>query len=153
MPAPVAVPIAIAAITAISAISSFLGSKKAAKAAKKQSKEEARISARQTTERVRNLGIEERTLYGETVAGYAGGGVQSSIPGLGVTQPTSGSPSTVLAEQARTFQRERAFTEEVGASNAMQIIQGGRATADQFKYQGYNNLATGISSILQLYNT
>ena len=140
---------AAAAITgAVGLISGFVGSKKASKAAKEQSRLEAEAERKVTAERIYQLGQEERQLYGETLAGYAGGGVQvGNQLARGGLQAT-GSARSVLDEQATTFARERAITQEVGATKVQQALAGGKATADAYKYQGYANLATGISSIL-----
>lgn len=144
-------PLAIAAtaIGAVGLISGFLGSKKAAKAAKEQAAEEARIEKLTTEERIRQIGKEERSLYGETVTGYAGGGVLSSFGGLQDTGLTPvGSAQSVLAEQKEEFGFERKITEETGASNVMQSLARGKALSNQYKYQGYANLAGGIGKLL-----
>ena len=144
-----AVATAAVVVGAVGLISGFLGSRKASKAAKKQAAEEARIEKLTTTERVRQIGKEERALYGETLAGYTGGGVLASF---GTTQNTEltplGSAASVLAEQKQEFGFERKITQETGASNVMQSLQRGRALSNQYKYQGYANLAGGISNLL-----
>lgn len=141
--------VAAAAIGAVGLISGFIGSKKAAKAAREQAAEEARIEKLTTAERIRQIGKEERDLYGETIAGYTGGGVLSSF---GSTQDTAlnplGSAASVLAEQKEEFGFERKITQETGASNVMQSLQRGKALSNQYKYQGYANLAGGISGLL-----
>jgi hypothetical protein len=157
MAAPAAVPagIAIAGIVvgAIGIISSFLGSKKASKAARKQAEEEARLEKLVTDERIRELGREERQLYGETVAGYAGGGVLSSFASMGgVPRETIGSPRAVLTEQAAEFQREISITQKVGASKVAQSLASGKAVASAYKFQGYSNVTTGIANILANYS-
>jgi hypothetical protein len=144
-------PLAIAAvgIGALGIISGFIGSRKASKAAKEQAKEEARIEKLTTAERVRQIGKEERALYGETVAGYAGGGVLSSFGQMSdASRETMGSPQAVLSEQATEFGFERKITQETGASNVMQSLARGKALANQYKYQGYANAASGISKML-----
>ena len=135
----------------IGLISGFIGSKKASKAAKKQAAEEARIQKETTAERLRQLGVEERTLFGSTLAGYAGGGVQSVTPSLMGSGPTTGSPATVLAEQAKEFKYERDITASVGASNVQQTLMRGKNTANAYKWQGYSNAASSISNILTSY--
>ena len=136
-------------VGAVGLISGFLGSRKASKAAKKQAKIEAEQEKLITAERVRQIGKEERDLYGETIAGYTGGGVLASF---GSTQDTAldplGSAASVLAEQKEEFGFERKITQETGASNVMQSLQRGRALSNQYKYQGYANLAGGISNLL-----
>jgi hypothetical protein len=159
MPGPAAVPagVAIAGIVvgAIGVISSFLGSKKASKAAKKQAEEEARLEKLVTDERIRELGREERQLYGETVAGYVGGGVLSSFGSMvtgDVPRETIGSASSVLAEQRAEFLREKSITQKVGASKVAQSLASGKAVASAYKFQGYSNAASGIANILANYS-
>ena len=136
-------------VAAVGIISGFLGAKKAGKAAKEQAAEEARIEKLTTAERIRQIGKEERAMYGETVAGYAGGGVLSSFGTMAdVPRETIGSASSVLAEQQREFAFERKITEETGASNVAQSLARGKALASQYKYQSYANAAQGISKIL-----
>ena len=142
-------PIASAVIGALGIISGFLGSKKAAKAAKEQSEEEAKAERELTAERVYQLGREERQLQGETVAGYAGGGVLSAFGSMGnVPRGTMGSARSVLSEQATTFQREVDITQRVGATKVQQGLAHGKALADRYKFEGYSNAATGIANIL-----
>ena len=146
-----AAPIAIAGLVigAVGLISGFLGSKKASKAAKKQAEEEARIERLTTAERIRQIGKEERGLAGETIAGYAGGGVLSTFGSMSdVSRGTIGSARTVLSEQAQEFAFEREITQKTGASNVAQSLARGKALANQYKYQGYANAASGISKIL-----
>ena len=138
-------------IGTVGLITNFLGSKKASKAAKKQAAEEARINKLTTAERMRQIGIEEKTMFGETLAGYAGGGVQAMAPSLTGSTPQTGSPQTVLAEQAKEFKYEREITSAVGASNVQQALQRGKSTADAYKWQGYSNAASSISNILTSY--
>jgi hypothetical protein len=178
MPGPAAVPAGIAiaglVVGAVGVIAGFLGSKKASKAAKEQAKLEAEAESQLTRERIYQLGKEERQLYGDTVARYAGGGVLSSF---GTTkkgtdyEPVSsysaeygvirekqgtgleliGSAKSVINEQAASFARERSITQRVGATKVAQGLARGKATADAYKYQGYSNAATGISNILANY--
>ena len=146
-----AVAVAGLVIGTIGMISGFLGSKKASKAAKESSKEEARIMKETTAERMRQLGVEERTMFGETLAGYAGGGVQAVSPSLSGARPQTGSPATVLAEQKKEFKYERDITASVGASNVQQALSRGKSTADAYKWQGYSNAASSLSSMLTSY--
>ena len=149
-----AAPIAIAAvaIAAVSVISNFLGSKKAASAAKKQAAEEARLEGLVTQEKLRTLKIDERTLYGQTLAGYAGGGVQGISPNLGQTSITAGSPQAILAEQKKSFGAEKDIITQVGASKAQASLTRGRNLADQYRWSGYANVASGVSNILSNYS-
>ena len=146
-----AVAVAGLVIGTVGLISGFLGSKKASKAAKEQAAEEARITKETTAERMRQINIEERTLFGQTLAGYAGGGVQAMAPSLTGSTPQTGSPATVLAEQKKEFRFERDITASVGASNVQQALSRGKSTADAYKWQGYSNAASSISNILTSY--
>ncbi len=150
--APAGLAIAGVVIGAVGLIAGFLGSKKASKAAKKQADLEAEQERLVTGERIRQLGREERQLAGDTVAGYAGGGVLSSFGSMSnVPRETIGSPGTVLAEQSAEFQREREITQKVGATKVAQGLARGKATAEAYKYAGYTNAAQGISNILSTY--
>ena len=143
----------IAAATGVaSLITGFIGSKKAAKAAKKQSKEEARLEGLVTDEKLRQLGIDERVLFGETLAGYASGGVQARDPTFDDARLQTGSPQQVIQEQVREFAAERQITKDVGASKVKQSLDRGSALATQYKWAGYGNLASGISGILGRYS-
>ena len=143
---PLAIPIGIAAV---GIISGFMGAKKAGKAAKKQAAEEASIEKLTTAERIREIGKEERQMYGETIAGYASGGVLSSFGTMSdVPRETIGSASPVLQEQKEEFAFERKITQETGASNVAQSLARGKALASQYKYQSYSNAANSISKIL-----
>ena len=136
-------------VAAIGIISGFIGAKKAGKAAKKQAAEEARIEKLTTAERIRQIGKEERDMYGQTIAGYTGGGVLSSFGTMAdVPRETIGSASPVLQEQKEEFAFERKITEETGASNVAQSLARGKALASQYKYQSFENAASGISKIL-----
>jgi len=132
-------------------VASFIGSKKASKAAKEEAAEQARLEGLVTGEKLRRLDIDERTLYGETVAGYAGGGVQAIAPSLDQTSLRTGSPQSVLQEQAKSFRDERKITKEVGASKAQAALTRGKNLADQYRYQGYANVASSIGNILSGY--
>lgn len=137
-----------AVIGAVGLISSFLGSKKASKAAKEQAALEAKHEGLITAERQRQINKEERALYGETRAGFAGGGVLAGTPGMDRAPTPQGSVGSILGEQATEFGFERAITGKVGASKVQQGLARGKAVADQYKYQGYANVATGVSQIL-----
>ena len=138
-------------VAAVGIISGFLGAKKAGKAAKEQAAEEARIEGLTTKERIRQIGKEERDMYGQTIAGYTGGGVLASFGSMergDVPRETIGSASPVLAEQAQEFAFERQITQETGASNVSQSLARGKSLANQYKYQSYSNAANSISKIL-----
>jgi hypothetical protein len=137
-------------VTAVSVVSGFVGAKKAGKAAKAQAKEEARITELTTDERIRQLGKEERSLYGVTLANYTGGGVLTSF---GTTSqeanPLMESAKSVTAEQASEFEYERQITQEVGASNVQQALAGGRDVASQYKF---NAITSGTGSVVNMLN-
>lgn len=139
-------------VGAVGLISGFLGSRKASKAAKKQAKIEAEQEKLITAERIRQIGKEERALYGETLAGYTGGGV---LADFGSTQDTAltpmGSAKSVIDEQVSEFAKERDITQQVGATKVQQGLAAGRATAQAYKFQGYSNAATGVSNLLSNY--
>ncbi|GAG69466.1 unnamed protein product [marine sediment metagenome] len=136
-----------AGIGVASLVTNFLGSRKAAKAAEEQSEEEARIEGLITDEKLRQLKLDERDMYGETLAQYSGSGVIGLMNGA----PTTGSPKTLIDEQAKTFADQRKITKEVGASNVAQSLMGGEALADRYKYSGYANVGSSISSIISNY--
>lgn len=145
------VAIAAAAIGAVGLISSFISSRKGSKGAKKAAREEARLEGLTTQERLRQLDIEERAMYGQTLAGYAGSGVQAVAPGLGQAQVQSGSPQAVLSEQAKEFGYQKQITEQVGATKVAQSLARGKNVAEQYKWQGYSNAAGGIANMLTAY--
>jgi hypothetical protein len=120
-----------------SAVSSIVGGQKASKAAKGAAAEEARLEGLVTQEKIRNLKIQERVMRGETIAGYAGGGVRVDV----------GSPTTILSEQASTFARERGITAQVGASRASQSLTRGEMMADQYKFSSYSSAASSLASM------
>ena len=147
-----AVGIAAVVVGAVGVISNFIGSKKASKSAKKAAKEEARLEGLVTQEKLRTLGIDERTLYGETMSGYARGGVQAASPTLGGgALPQTGTPQTVLAEQAQEFRYQKDITQKVGATKAQAALTRGKNVADAYRWSGYANVASGISNILTNY--
>lgn len=145
---------AIIATTVVSTAINYRGAKKAEKASKEQAAEQEKNEKRLTEERVRELDVKERVQYGKTVAGYAGGGVQAGVPGMDKQEMNASrigtSPQAIIQEAAKEFAREREFTKEVGASNALQIKMKGQATADAYRYQGYATLASGIGSIFSI---
>ncbi len=118
-------------ISAAIGIIGLIGANKAAKDAKRAAKAEAAIDQRVTQEKVRNLDIQERVMRGQTIAAAAGSGVKANV----------GSPLTILAEQAKTFAREKAFTQEVGAERSRLGIQRGRMVGQQARFQGYAQAA------------
>jgi hypothetical protein len=137
-------PLVVAAVgmQALGMISDFIGGKKQAKAAKQAAERESWAERRVTSERIRQLGIEERTQRGETMAATAGSHVKVD----------TGSPLMLLAEQAREYSREKQFTREVGATKAAASMQRGRDVGNAVKYQSYGNLAAGASNIFSMLN-
>lgn len=166
--------IAALALSAVGLISGFVGSQKAEKAAEKQADLEAAQERKVTDEKIRQLGIEERSMYGETIASYAGSGVQVTPPGqaelrrFSRTNPYSktstgydivdapyaagaSSPLIVLAEQAKEFAMQRKITKEVGATKVQASLQQGKSTADYYRYSGIANAASSASNLLTTY--
>lgn len=144
--------VAAAVIGAVGLISNYIGGKKAAASAREQAAEEARLEGIVTQEKIRQLKVDERTMYGETLAGQSGSGVQAVSPSLMGSAPTSGSPQVILAEQAKTFQQQRDITAEVGASKAQAALTRGSNLADQYRWSGYANVASSVSNILTNYS-
>jgi len=99
------------------------------------------LEQRTTQEKVKLLEEEERQLAGETRARAASSGVKTDV----------GSPLTILAEQARTFERERRFTKEVGAEKSQLAIRRGEMIGSQARSagfsQGLGSAATALSLI------
>ena len=142
-----------AVLGTIGLISGFIGSKKASKAAKEESKEQARLEGLLTDEQLRRIGIDQRNMYGETLAGYASGGVQATAPTLaGDARLQTGSPQQVIQEQTSEFDKQRQITSDVGATKVSQALTRGQNVADAYKWGGYANVASGVSSILTNYS-
>lgn len=129
-----------ASIAALGLISDFLGSRSAKSAAERQARKEAEAEGLVTTERLRQLDVEERSFAGATRAGYAGSGVKAD----------TGSPLQILAEQAKEFAYEKQITAQVGASKAASALQRGRDVGNAVRYQSYSNLAQGASNIFTI---
>lgn len=119
--------------------SGILGGITGASKAKKAAKAEAAVDLRVTQEKLYNLKQEERQLAGSTRATAAGSGVKAD----------TGSPLSILAEQARTFARERMITSQVGAEKAELSKVRGDNAASQIRYQG---IGAGLSQIPQAAN-
>ncbi len=115
---------------------SLFGGFSAAKDAKQAAKGEAALNTRITQEKNLINKQEERILAGTTRAVAAGSGVKANV----------GSPLTILAEQARTFSRERQFTSEVGAENSRLAIQRGRNVADQVRFSAAGSALQSFGS-------
>jgi hypothetical protein len=131
----------IAAVAAgIGALSSILGGRSAAKDAKRAAAEDARLEGIVTREKIRQIGVEERVLRGETIAAAAGSGVKAGV----------GSPLQILAEQAREFGRQKTITSEVGASKAASALQRGQMAGSQAKYSSYSSAANQFASMFNI---
>ncbi len=118
-------------ISAAMGVLSLVGASKEAKAAKAAAKGQASADLRVTQERVFQSKQEERQLAGQTRAIAAGSGVKADV----------GAPVTILAEQAKTFARERKFMQETGQDKARQTIMRG-------KMQGEISMVRGIQSAM-----
>ena len=105
---------------------SILGGFKGASKAKEAARAESAMDLRVTQEKLYNLKQEERQVAGQTRATAAGSGVKAD----------TGSPLSILAEQARTFARERMITSQVGAEKAELSKVRGDNAASQMRYQG-----------------
>ena len=114
-------------IAAVGLLSSLWGSVSGKEAAEKAAEVEAKAEGVVTAAKLYDLRKEERTLAGETRAIAAGSGVKADI----------GSPLTILAEQAKTFARERMVTAQVGATKAAASRRRGSMVGQQVMYQGF----------------
>ena len=117
-----------AAMAVISAVGSIVGGIKGGKSAGAAGRAEARAEGDITSAKLEDLFAEERNMRGQTLAGAAGSNVKVD----------KGSPVEILAEQARTFERERQITAKVGASKASILNQRGKMAGDQAAYQGFS---------------
>ncbi len=136
--------LAVAGIAAnvIGAAFGLSGASKAAKAADRAGKREAKLEGLVTDERLRQIDREEMLMREDTIARTAGSGVlvgsQSSLE--------------VLADQASEFRKEYRITREAGATRSRAALEGGRATAQQYKYQGYSSAVGGIANAFSIAN-
>jgi len=119
--------------------SSIFGGISAGGKAKKAAKAEAALDLRVTQEKLYNLAQEERQVAGQTRATAAGSGVEAD----------TGSPLSIVAEQARTFARERMITSQVGAEKAELSKMRGDNAASQMRYQG---IGQGLQQVPQAIN-
>ncbi len=113
------------------------GGLSAAKSAKKMGLKQAALELRVTKEKLYNLKQEERYVAGQTRATAAGSGVKAD----------TGSPLSILAEQARTFARERMITSQVGAEKAQLSKMRGDMTSKQYKTQAWGKAAGDIGNM------
>ena len=125
----------------VKAGSSIIGGIKAKKEAKEAGKDQAATDLRATQERVLQINQEERQLAGQTRAGAVGSGVKADV----------GAPLVLMAEQARTFARERAFTKEVGAEKAKNTIRRSSMVGSQTRRQGFSQGMSDISNAFGIF--
>lgn len=116
------------------------GGKAAEEAARAAARREAKIEHSVTSERVRQIRRQQEMLRAETIARVAGSGIKVS----------SKSPLEVLADQESEFKREVDITKEVGASRATAALSRGQMVGEQYKYQGYQQALSGISSMFNI---
>lgn len=125
----------------IGAISALIGGRKASRDAKRAGKKEEALEKMVTAEKIRQIGIEEEVMRGETIAQVAGSGVLASI----------GSPLAVLAEQRREVGYKRDITSRVGATKAQAALDRAGMVANQAKYSSYGSAANQFASMFGLF--
>jgi hypothetical protein len=129
-----------AVFAGIGALSSIMGGRKADRDAKRAAAEEARLEGLVTREKVRQIGVEERVMRGDTIAAVAGSGVKAG----------EGSPLQILAEQAREFGRQRSIVSEVGATKAAAALTRGSMIGQQARYQSYSTASNQFAQMFSL---
>ena len=132
---------AAAVFAVVGAVSSIKGGMDAKSDAKKAAAGQASADLKVTQEKIYNLGQEERQLAGQTLARTAGSGVKVD----------KGSPLTILAEQAKTFAREKMITSQVGAEKADLTKKRGQMVGSQAAYQGFAQGAQGLSNAFSMF--
>ena len=128
-----------------SIVSSFFSVKSArdnAKRVDRQTEEQARSEARVTEQKVENLERSKGRLLGEIDFGAAEAGVTTD----------SKSVAMIAKEAVDEIEREKAFTREVGASNAAIIQSQGSALSSSLRAQALGSAASGISDAVSLYD-
>lgn len=134
-------PITIAAVMAgVGALTNIFGGLSGKKDAEKAAQMQAASDLKVTQEKIYNLGQEERQLAGQTRARTAGSNVKAD----------TGSPLTVLAEQASTFAREKMITAQVGAEKAQLTKKRGDMVGSQAVYQGFAQGAQGFAKAFSM---
>jgi hypothetical protein len=128
------------ALGAVDLISGIMGGSSAKRAAKREAKEEARLEGLLTTEKVRQLDVEQRLREGETRAGYASGRVDIR----------SKSALDIITEQKATALKERQTILEVGASRAANALQRGSNLSEQIGYKTIGDAAGSASNLFTL---
>ena len=132
----------VAAAMAVAGLaSSIFGAKSAKKQANSAAGKEAALDLKVTQEKLYNIGQEELQLAGSTRAAAAGSNVKAD----------TGSPLSILAEQARTFAREKMITSQVGAQKAQLTQQRGKMIGQQAMYQGMGQAASYGSQAFSLF--
>ena len=126
-------------ISAAMGVMKLVGAGQEAKAAKAAAKGQAAADLRVTQERVFQSKQEERQLAGQTRAIAAGAGVKADV----------GSPLTILAEQAKTFARERKFMKETGQEKAGLTIQRGKMQAESSMFRGITSAMGSFAQAAQ----
>ena len=121
---------------------SIFGGISGGKKAKKAARAEAALDLRVTQEKLYNLRQEERQMAGSTRAQSVGSGVKAD----------KGSPLTILAEQARTFARERMITSQVGAQKAELSKMRGENVASQMIYQGIGGALQQVPGVINAFS-
>lgn len=114
------------------------GGKKAKEEAEKFAGIESALELKLTGAKIADLKQEERVLAGTTRARAAGSGVKAD----------TGSPLTILAEQARNFAKDRMITAQVGATKASNVELKGKMVGRQALYQGWQQGLTNLSKSL-----
>jgi hypothetical protein len=129
-----------AALAALGMVADYVAGDKAAQAAGRAAEATGQAETEVTTERIRQLNLEQKRLEGSTIAATAGSNVKVG----------TGSPLEILAEQAREFTHEKFITSRVGATKTAQALQRGRDVGNAAKYQSYGNIAKGASNIFSM---
>ena len=128
-------------VAAVMGMISLIGASKATKAAEREATLAAGAEKFITGAKIANLRTEERNMAGATRAIAAGSGVKAG----------TGSPLTILAEQAKQFERERVITRQVGASKVASVLERGRNVGSAALYQGYAGAAQAAASAFSYY--
>lgn len=113
-------------VAAIMGVVQLIGASRAKKAAEREADLAAGAERYLTNVKIGNLKTEERVMAGTTRAIAAGSGVRAD----------TGSPLTILAEQAKQFMRERDITRTAGASKVASVLERGRNIGMAALYRG-----------------
>jgi len=129
------------AMATVSTISSIVGGSKASSATKSATNRAAIDEQAITTQKIKELRQDERTLAGQTRVRAAASGVKANV----------GSPLDILAEQARTFAEQRLITSQVGATKMQAGLARGRMVGQQAMYQGISQGAQSLTSAFSMF--